>query len=186
RAHHPEVRFSLHLSDSMTNLVGDDIDLAIRYGQPPDSSMIARTLTTTRRVVCVAPALAERGGRPATPDDLATLPCLALITAAGVMHEWRYQQGGTTHVARINPCHESNDGEIIRRWALVGQGFAYKSLLDVADDLRAGRLETVLDDYFRESTPLNALFQGRVQPPRVRALIDFLQDRFTALSASLG
>ena len=186
RQHYPEVRFALHLSDSTANLVNDDIDLAIRYGQPPDSSMVARLLAPNRRVVCVAPQLADQVGRPATPAELAQLPCVALITAAGPMNEWRYRQDGTAKSVRLSRYQESNDGEIIRKWAIQGYGYAYKSLLDVADDLSEGRLETVLDEYFTESTPLNALYhRSRFQPPRVRLLIEFLQTRFSELTASL-
>ncbi len=186
RQQYPQVRFALHLSDSMTNLVADDIDLAIRYGQPPDSSLVARKLAPSRRVVCVAPHLAERLGRPATPEALTRLPCLVLTTAAGPMNEWRYHQDGAPRGVRLEHYQESNDGEIVRKWALQGLGYAYKSLLDVAEDLRAGRLETVLDDYFTDSAPLNALYHGnRFQPPRVRRLLDFLQARFAGLTAEL-
>lgn len=179
---HPDVRFSLHLSDSMSNLVGDDIDLAIRYGQPADSSMVARKLAANTRVVCASPALLARTGRPAHPDELQQHPCLVLTTMAGPMNEWRYREEGRPHSVRLQHYQESNDGEVIRRLALQGQGFACKSRLDIAADLQAGRLETVLDEYFTESTPLNVLFHGsRFQPPRVRLLIDFLQQQFAAL-----
>lgn len=177
RARYPEVRIALQLSDSTANLVGDDIDLAIRYGQPPDSSMIVRALAPNRRVVCASPSLIGRVGRPERPQDLTALPCLVLATAAGPMNEWRYRDGGTLRQVRLDHYQESNDGEIIRKWALDGAGFACKSLLDVADDLQAGRLVTVLDAYFTESVPLNALYQGRFQPPRVRLLVEFLQAR---------
>lgn len=187
RQHYPEVRFALHLSDSTANLVADDIDLAIRYGQPPDSAMVARPLAPNRRVVCVAPFLADLVGRPAKPADLAQLPCVVLVTAAGAMNEWRYREGSSAKSVRLSQYQESNDGDIIRKWALQGYGYAYKSILDVADDLREGRLETVLDDYFTEGTPLNVLYhRSRFQPPRVRLLIDFLQARFGELATDLG
>ncbi|XLM19598.1 LysR substrate-binding domain-containing protein, partial [Chromobacterium piscinae] len=64
---------------------------------------------------------------------------------------------------------------VIRRWALQGHGFAYKSQLDIAADLAAGRLVTVLDDFFTEPAPLHLLYPGhRLQPARIRRLIDFL------------
>ncbi|WP_137938459.1 LysR family transcriptional regulator [Chitinivorax sp. B] len=183
---YPNVRFALQLSDSQANLVGDDIDLAIRYGQPRDSTLVARPLAPNRRVVIVAPDAVERLGRPATPQALAQLPCLVLVTAAGPMNDWGYAQDGVLQSVRLTRYQESNDGEIIRKWAIQGAGYARKSLLDVADDLREGRLQTVLDDYFIESTPLNALYQqGRFQPPRVRLLIEFLQARFETVVSEL-
>ncbi|MDC8757559.1 LysR family transcriptional regulator [Janthinobacterium fluminis] len=179
RARHPEVQFALVLTDATSNLVQDDIDLAIRYGQLPDSDMVARLLRPSRRVVCVAPALAARVGLPRTPDELAELPAIVLVTALGPMHEWRYCEDGKRRSVRVQRYLQSNDGEIIRKWAVGGQGYAYKSILDIGDDLRAGRLQTVLDDYFTDSAPLNLLYhRARFQPPRIALLIDFLLERF--------
>ena len=121
----------------------DDIDLAIRYGTPPDSAMVARPLLPNRRMVCVAPDCAARVGVPQTPEQLANLPTLVLLNAAGPMNEWRYRAGGTPKAVRVSHYQQSDDGEIIRKWALLGRGYAYKSLLDIRADLQAGRLITV-------------------------------------------
>ncbi|POA98143.1 LysR family transcriptional regulator [Chromobacterium sinusclupearum] len=174
-ATHPEVHFSLSLSDTPADLIGDDIDLAIRYGMPADSSLVARQLAASRRVVCAAPALLQTLGVPSHPQDLTRLPTLTLTTGHGPMNEWRYRDGGEIRSLRLQRTRQSNDGEVIRRWALQGHGFAYKSQLDIAADLRAGRLLTVLDDFFTEPAPLHLLYPGhRLQPARVRRLIDFL------------
>ncbi|MEG1327881.1 MAG: substrate binding domain-containing protein, partial [Janthinobacterium sp.] len=157
---------------------------AIRYGELPDSEMVARLLHPGRRVVCVAPALAARVGVPATPRDLASLPTLVLTAGDGAPQEWRYREDGKRHGLRPQGHWHSNDGEIIRRWAVAGHGYAYKSLLDIADDLRAGRLQTVLDDYFADSVPLNLLYRrSRFPPPRIALLADFLLRQFAALQA---
>ena len=67
---------------------------------------------------------------------------------------------------------------------MAGHGYAYKSLLDIGDDLRAGRLQTVLDDYFVDSVPLHLLYRrSRFQPPRVALLADFLLRQFSAPQA---
>ncbi|KIA79553.1 LysR family transcriptional regulator [Chromobacterium piscinae] len=172
---HPEVHFSLSLSDTPADLIGDDIDLAIRYGMPADSSLVARQLAASRRVVCAAPALLQTLGTPSRPQDLTGLPTLTLTTGHGPMNEWRYRDGGEIRSLRLQRTRQSNDGEVIRRWALQGHGFAYKSQLDIAADLAAGRLVTVLDDFFTEPAPLHLLYPGhRLQPARVRRLIDFL------------
>ncbi|MBA5690037.1 LysR family transcriptional regulator [Duganella sp. LX47W] len=183
RTRHPALLYALTLSDTPADLVRDDIDLAIRYGQLPDSDMVARPLAASRRVVCAAPALLDRCGVPATPAQLADLPAIVLATAHGPMHDWRYTDtvGGKRRAAcvRVRRYLQSNDGEVVRKWAVSGQGFAWKSLLDIGDDLRAGRLRTVLDEYFTDGAPLNLLYhRHRFQPPRVALLADFLQDRF--------
>ena len=193
---HPELRYALVLTDATSNLVQDDIDLAIRYGQLPDSDMVARLLAPSRRVVCVAPALAARVGLPQTPQQLAELPAIVLVTPLGAMNEWRYTAPAATpgdagdkaagrrpQSVRVQHYNQSNDGEIVRKWAVAGRGFAYKSILDIADDLRAGRLQTVLDDYFTDSAPLNLLYhRNRFQPPRIALLIEFLLERFGRLA----
>ncbi|AXE33531.1 LysR family transcriptional regulator [Chromobacterium phragmitis] len=179
-AEYPGVHFSLALNDTPANLIGDDIDLAIRYGQPADSSLVARQLAASRRVVCAAPSLLERMGAPVHPQDLAQLPTLTLTTGLGPMNEWRYRERGEHKTLRLERARQSNDGEVLRRWAIQGHGFAYKSQLDIAADLAAGRLATVLDDYFTEPAPLHLLFPGhRLQPARIRRLIDYLLDHFT-------
>lgn len=179
---HPQLRHALTLSDATANLVQDDIDLAIRYGELPDSDMVARLLHAGRRVVCVSPALAARVGLPAAPGDLARLPALVLTGNDGAPQEWRYREDGKRRSLRLQGAWHSNDGEIIRRWAVAGHGYAYKSLLDIGDDLRAGRLHTVLDEYFGDSVPLNLLYRrSRFQPPRVALLVDFLLQQFAAL-----
>ncbi|PHV26974.1 LysR family transcriptional regulator [Janthinobacterium sp. BJB426] len=181
---HPQVRHALTLTDATANLVQDDVDLAIRYGELPDSDMVARLLHPGRRVVCVAPALAARVGLPAAPRDLASLPTLVLTAGDGAPQEWRYREDGKRHSLRLQGAWHSNDGEIIRRWAVAGHGYAYKSLLDIGDDLRAGRLQTVLDDHFADSVPLNLLYRrSRFQAPRITLLADFLQQQFAALPA---
>ena len=181
---HPQVRYALTLTDATADLVQDEVDLAIRYGQLPDSEMVARLLHPGRRVVCVAPALAAKVGVPAVPRDLAMLPTLVLTAGDGAPQDWRYREDGKRHSLRPQGAWHSNDGEIIRRWAVAGHGYAYKSLLDIGDDLRAGRLQTVLDAYFTDSAPLNLLYRrARFQPPRIALLADFLVHRFAVLPA---
>lgn len=183
-ADHPDVHFALSLSDTPADLIGDDIDLAIRYGAPADSSLIARPLADSRRVVCAAPSLLEKLAAPRHPAELADLPTLTLTTGHGPMNEWRYRDGGASRVLRLRSARQSNDGEVIRRWAIQGHGFAYKSQLDIADDLATGRLRTVLDEYFVDPAPLHLLYPGhRLQPARIRRLIDFL---LAALSQPLS
>jgi len=186
RAQHPDVQYALTLTDNTANMVQDDIDLALRYGQLADSEMVARVLAPSRRVVCAAPSLIARDGGPATPEALAILPTLVLVTALGPMQEWRYRRNDATDErlsVRVQRTQQSNDGEVIRKWAIAGQGYAYKSILDISDDLRCGRLVTVLDEYFTDSAPLHLLYhRNRYQPPRIALLIAFLQERFADLT----
>ncbi|MFP4905534.1 LysR substrate-binding domain-containing protein, partial [Paraburkholderia sp. BR14261] len=192
RALYPDVRFALMLTDSLSNLVLEDIDLAIRFGTPQDSSLVARWLAPNRRVLCASPEYLARCGEPREPNDLARFDCIVIGSAAGPVNEWRFTRGSgsqtetQTYTVPLDAALESTDGEVARQWALCGYGLAVKSIWDVADDLRAGRLKTVMPEWRYPDAPLHALYhRNRFLAPRVRALLDFLTERFAQTSGEL-
>ena len=168
---HPEVRIVLTLSDSLSRFVPDDIDVAIRVGPLEDSDLVARHLADSWRVVCASPTCIATCGMPKHPEDLAELPTLVLTTNAGPRNEWRL---GET-VVRVRRYHECTDSEVIRKWAVLGRGFAYRQLWAVAADVREGRLVLVNAPAWSAPTPIHAMYHPNVfQPPRVRRFVDFL------------
>jgi DNA-binding transcriptional LysR family regulator len=81
---------------------------------------------------------------------------------------------------------ETNDGALVRAWALAGHGIAHKSIWDIAADVRAGALTILLPDWSTSEAGVHALFHGnRYMAPRVRALLDFLIERFAQASEAL-
>lgn len=185
---YPDVRFALTLTDSLSNLVLEDIDLAIRFGTPQDSSLVARWLAPNRRVLCASPAYLARHGEPREPADLGRFDCIVINSVAGPVNEWRFTRDGQTqtHMVPLDEALESSDGAVARQWALCGYGLAVKSIWDVADDLRAGRLKIVMPDWRYPDAPLHALYhRNRFLAPRVRALLDFLTGRFAQTSGEL-
>lgn len=179
QALHPALELTLMLSDATASLVEEGIDLAVRYGKPADSSLVARPLAYSRRAVCVAPSLLATLDAPLHPRALATLPTLVLVSPSGPMNDWHYRDDHGHGVVRVSAQGETNDGEVLRKWALQGRGFAYKSLLDIEGDVAACRLVMVLDDYFREPAPLHLLYHRTAyQPARMAQLIEFLLARF--------
>lgn len=182
-ARYPEVTFALTLADSVANLLHDDIDLAIRFGAPrADTSLIARPLATNRRVLVASPRYLAQHGEPAAPSDLSRFQCIVLTIASGPLNEWRFVRGDAAedYTVPLDTSRETNDGAVTRIWAIDGYGIALKSLWDIDADLRAGRLRIVLPEWrYAWDTPLHALFhRNRYRPPRVRALLDFLIERF--------
>ena len=172
---YPEVRLVLSLSDSLSNLVQDDHDLAIRAGRLPDGEMIARRLALGRRVVCASPECLAIHGEPQTKAQLADLPTLVLTTRAGPQCDWRL--GAET--IEVRRYHETTDSEVVRKWALQGHGFAYRSDWALAEDLRAGRLRLVHPEDWFDDAPLNALYhRAAFQPARLGLLLDFLEEEF--------
>jgi DNA-binding transcriptional LysR family regulator len=188
RQQYPEVRFALMLTDSLANLVQEDIDLAIRFGTPQDSSLVARPLAPNRRVLCGSPAYLARRGEPREPRDLAEHDCIVIGSAAGPVNEWQFTRGDVVqqHTVPLETALETNDGAVARQWVLCGYGLAVKSIWDVADDLRAGRLKILMPDWRYPDAPLHALYhRNRFVAPRVRAVLDFLTARFAQVADEL-
>ncbi len=185
---YPDVSFALTLSDSLSNLVQEDIDLAIRFGVPQDSALAARPLAPNRRVLCASPAYLAKHGEPRDPHDLARFDCIVLGTASGPINEWRFTRGDEVqrYTVPLDTARETNDGAIAREWALRGYGIVVKSMWDVEADLRADSLRVLLPDWRYPDAPLHALYhRNRFMAPRVRVLLDFLATRFAQVSGEL-
>ncbi|WP_062632639.1 LysR family transcriptional regulator [Caballeronia arationis] len=187
-ARYPEVRFALTLSDSVSNLLQEEIDLAIRFGAPPDSGLAARQLAPNRRVLCASPDYLARRGTPATPADLEGHDFAVLVTSAGPLAELDFVRGDerASFTMPFEASWESNDGALTRAWALAGHGIAHKSIWDIAADVRAGTLKMLLPDWCTHEAAVHALFHAnRYMAPRVRVLLDFLVERFATATAEL-
>ena len=187
-ARHPQVTLALMLGDSVANLLQDDLDLAIRFGVPQDSSMVARPLAAGRRILCAAPSYLAAHGTPAHPSELARFDCIVLSTAIGSSTEWHFRRDGdtATFTVPLAGARETNDGALARDWAVNGHGMVMKSVWDVRADLLAGRLQVVLPAWRTPDTPVHALYQRtRYMAPRVRALLDYLAGRFGEASTEL-
>ncbi|SIQ49837.1 LysR family transcriptional regulator [Solilutibacter tolerans] len=178
-ARHPRLRVSVDLSDQMVDLVSDGFDLGIRIGALADSSLVAKRLAENQRVLVASPAYLARRGTPETPKDLAEHDCLILTGAQGRQDQWVLGDGRGGEVrVRVHGRLESNLGELLRDAAVAGEGIATHSLWHIADDLRSGRLVTVLADYPLAPTGIWAVMpQRRLIPPRVSHFVDFMAER---------
>ncbi|NZA27630.1 LysR family transcriptional regulator [Luteimonas sp. SJ-92] len=177
---HPAVRLSIDLDDRAQDLVTAGYDVAIRIGALDDSSLVARRLAANRRVLCASPDYLRRRGAPGVPGDLTRHDCVLLVGSRGRQDLWNLAEGGGGRTTvRVRGRLESNYGEVVRDAAVAGLGIAMQSLWHVCDDLRAGRLRIVLPEHPVAETGIHALMpQRRLVPPRVRAFVEFLADRF--------
>ncbi len=182
---HPELALRLHLSDRNSDLMRTPLDLAIRYGEPPDSAQVALPLMPgNRRMLVASPDYLARHGRPTAPEDLIHHEALRFMLRDQLAERWKLEIAGRWLEAPVQGRRSSNDGEVVKRWTLAGLGLAYKSWLDVHADLAAGRLALVRPDWLGEPSPLHLVVPGRRQlTPAVRALRDFLGERFARLAA---
>ena len=176
---HPQLRVSVDLTDQVVDLVNDGFDLAIRIGALADSTLVAKRLAANQRVLVASPDYLARCGAPDTPKDLAEHDCLILTGAQGRQDHWVLGDGRGGEVrVRVHGRLESNLGELLRDAAVAGEGIAVHSRWHIADDLKAGRLVTVLPDYPLSPTGIWAVMpQRRLLPPRVSRFVDFMAER---------
>jgi DNA-binding transcriptional LysR family regulator len=176
---HPEVSVSLDLSDRLTDIVNEGIDLAIRIGALDDSSLVGVKLADNRRVVVASPEYLARRGAPASPQALAGHDCLTFGNYGNQARGWQFTIDGKVVSLRVSGAMACNDGAVLRDWALAGRGLAWRSMWEVGEDLKAGRLATVLDAFAAPDNAIYAVFpQRRHLPLRVRMLIDLLKNTY--------
>lgn len=173
----PEVRVNLNLSDRLVDLVNENIDCAIRIGELTDSSLVSVRLGEMRRMVVASPAYLVAHGVPREPADLAGHECLSLGQQRGWV--FRNPQSGEVDTIKVGGSFECNDGAVLHEWALAGRGLAWRSLWEVGQDLKEGRLTSVLDAWQAPPMGIYAVFpQRRHLPLRVRLFIDLLKETY--------
>lgn len=182
QAQYPAVSLQVRIGDHVADMFRTPIDLAIRYGVPEDSTLVALPLAPeNRRVLCASPAYFARHGRPGAPSELSRHNCLRFTLSDRLHDRWTFFRNGEPTVITVNGNRSSDDGELVRRWALAGLGVAYKSRLDVLKDLESGALEAALSGFDGESAPLHLVCAHRTMlSPTVNALRDFLLERIAS------
>lgn len=179
---YPDIHYQLSVADRLSDMYRQPVDIAIRYGKLDDSSLVALPLAPdNRRVLVAAPAYLHQHGRPATLDDLRRHNCLRFSIDDTIHDRWTFCPGhgdGEAVSIVVSGNRSADDADVVRRWAVAGLGIAYKSRLDVAGDIRSGRLQVLLPDYAGEAAPLHMLCMHRAQvTPAVMHLRDFLRAR---------
>lgn len=182
-ARYPEVVASCWFVDRIVNIIDEGVDIAVRIGELPDSSMQAVRVGSVRRVICAAPAYLEKHGVPAAPGDLAK-HCIVSASAVTPTSDWQLMEDGAPHVVKLQPrlVTTTNDSALA---AAVG-GFGLTRLLSyqVADLLDAGRLQVVLEAFEPPPLPVHLVHrEGRHASRKARAFLDLAIER---LSERLG
>ena len=184
-ARYPLVEIDLTLTDVVIDLVDQRTDIAIRVGNLRDSSLMARKLFENRRVIVASPAYLERRGVPATPRDLAGHDCLRFNFRRS-QDEWPFRDpdSGKHYSLAVSGSVLGNSGVVLRQLALDGVGLARLGRYHVTDDIKAGTLIPVLEDYnAAELEEVHALFLGHQHlASRVRAFVDFLVEEVGRMS----
>jgi DNA-binding transcriptional LysR family regulator len=175
---HPKVELDVSLEDRKVDLVGGGYDLAIRIGRLADSSLIARRIAPVRAAVLASPDYLDRRGRPRTVQDLNGHDLL-FYANAGMGQQWRFKIGGRWETVRGPVRLRADNGEMLREAACAGLGIVILPTFIAAPAIESGKLEVLLGDYPLDETGLYVVMPpGRAATARVRALVDFLVQRF--------
>lgn len=171
---HPDLRIQLIATDSMLDIVQDNIDLAIRQAILPDSELVSRVLAPDRRVLVASPDYVARHGAPRRPQDLAQHCCIVLGDPP--VTQWRVQRGVRKVAVEVGWTLLLNDGGTAQQACLGGAGIALKSIWDAREDLEQGRLVELLPGWMPPVMPIHAVFASRQhRAARIGVFIDFLR-----------
>ncbi|MGU3492723.1 LysR family transcriptional regulator [Xanthobacteraceae bacterium A53D] len=188
----PDINVRLALSDRNLDLVDAHMDMAVRIGRLPDSSMVATRLGTMRTVLCASPALMERHGTPAAPGALGRLPCIA-VDAPLPMAGWSFRSPdhGASIDVPLSPRLTVSTTEAAAEAAIRGVGFARLLQYQVADAVAAGTLRILLPAFEPEPAPVHLLHVAHdLMPLKMRRFLDFatprLRDVLAKVAASGG
>jgi DNA-binding transcriptional LysR family regulator len=171
---HPALHIDLLMSDQRANLVAEGVDLALRWGELPDSSAIARSLGTSPRLLAAAPAYLARAGLPETPESLGNHE--VIISPLGVgLSWWTFEQDGRTVSVRVQGRLTTSVNQAAVAAAVAGLGILSIGLWNCRAELASGELVQVLPDWHLKPIELHAVFAaGRAAKPAARAFADYL------------
>jgi len=176
---YPRIRIEIVAANRYHDIIENGIDVAIRTRRvEADSQITIRRLAQTRRLLAATPGYLERHGTPERPEDLARHR-LILYTLADSWNELRLRRGTETITAPVNGALSANDGQLIRAAALDGLGILAQPTYIIQEDLAAGRLVRVLDDWDLPRLTMSIAYPTKAfLPAKTRLFIDFLVEDF--------
>jgi DNA-binding transcriptional LysR family regulator len=172
-ARHAEVSAELRLSDRMINLVEDGVDLAVRIGHLPDSTLVARHVGEMRRMVVASNAYLKRRGEPKTPHAIASHDTIQF----GVAPDWRFVEEGREIRVAPTPRFATNSFDAAIQYAEQGGGLTRVMAYQAAEALKRGRLKIVLAKFEQPALPIHIVYPtSRLLSAKVRAFIDLVTE----------
>ena len=180
-ARYPHILVDINLTDVVVDVAAGQADVAIRFGPLADSGLTARKLGETRRVIVASPAYLAARGTPGTPEDLHDHNCLN-FNFRRVEPVWPFVREGREYSLSVRGDVEANNGETLGQLAAAGVGVTRVGAFSVADEVAAGRLVPLLEDFNPGDVEnIHAVFVGGANTPaRVRVFVDFLAERLKA------
>jgi DNA-binding transcriptional LysR family regulator len=186
---YPALSLELIARDQLGDLVGEGFDIAVRFGTPPDSSLVARKLLETRTITVAAPAYLRVHGRPVAPADLVGHACIQVrdsLTGQPI-EKWQFRRKDKVVDVKIAGRLMVAEFGTMLGACVNGVGIARVKAIGVQHLIDDGALVEVLSDWAGETYPLYALYPSRHLPAaKVRAFIDFVQTRLARVDRATG
>ena len=174
---YPDVSADLRLSDRMVNLVEDGVDLAVRIGHLPDSTLVARQVGEMRRIVVASRDYLRRRGEPKTPQEIAAHDTIQ-FGAMTAGPDWRFieEDGHEIRIA-VTPRFSSNSADAAIHYAEQGGGLTRVMAYQAAESLKAKRLQIVLKKFELPAMPIHIVYPtSRLLSAKVRTFIDLVAE----------
>jgi DNA-binding transcriptional LysR family regulator len=172
----PEVSGELRLSDRMINLVEEGVDLAVRIGHLPDSSLVARHVGEMRRIVVASDNYLEQRGEPATPEAITSHQTIQ-FGAISASADWRFARDGREIRVTSAPRFSTNSADAAIQYAEQDGGLTRVLAYQAADAIRGGRLRIVLAEFEPPPLPIHIVYPtSRLLSAKVRTFIDLVTD----------
>lgn len=177
---YPDIALRLLLSDRVMNPVENSIDVAVRIGPLPDSSMIATRIGSIRVVACASPGYLAARGRPLRPADLGDHDCIT-VDESGVPNTWKFAKDGVEIIAPIHSRLTVSTSEAAVEAAVAGAGITRVMAYKMENARRAGALVLLLEDFEKDPLPVHILYTERKPMPlKLRVFLDWLTPRLKA------
>ncbi|MDG3086481.1 LysR family transcriptional regulator [Vibrio hannami] len=183
----PNVTLRSNISDSNIDFYRDSIDMALRYGSPNDSNMYGFKICDVPRLLCATKEYLEQNGEPKHPDDLVSHNALLYQLHDTLQDSWKFSNGTKEHKVKLKGNRASNDGDLVKRWCVAGQGVTIKSCLDMSSELLSGKVVNVMPEFKPTPTELWLICPSKQSiTPGVRQLRDLFRQKASEILTRLS
>jgi DNA-binding transcriptional LysR family regulator len=175
---YPDLEVAVFIEDQLLDIVERGFDLALRFGEQPNSALVARKIASFRLIPCATPRYLNKHGTPRKPADLSQHNCLRHL-GMSKDSSWRFEEKGKEIAVRVAGRISSNSTVFLRECVLRGEGIGLMPSYSVRNDIKARRLRPLLAKFATASLPLYAVHPShRHLTTKVRICVDFLVDWF--------
>lgn len=181
-ASYPKVRLKTNIGDSNIDFYRDSVDVALRYGFPDGANLYGFKICNVPRLLCATQAYLDKNGTPNHPHDLPSHNGLFYQLYDIIYNVWEFSCRGANYKIKMNGNRASNDGDLVRRWCVAGQGVAVKSCLDISADLLSGTVVNLMPEFKPTPTELWLIFPSRQSiTPAARLLRDTFKEKTSGI-----